>query len=61
MKQTPTFRCINDYPALGAGKNHIIKMSPKSVEEIDKDERFKGWRKSFEEVGLEEELSLINT
>lgn len=58
--QTPTFRCIEDYEGLGAKKGDIIKMSFSSVEEIDKDKRFKGWKKSFEEIGLDEELSLIN-
>ena len=59
MEQTPTFRCVTDYKLLNAKKGHIIKMSQQSVEELDQDERFTGWRDSFEPIGLEEELSLI--
>jgi len=59
--QTPTFRCLKKYKPLNADVGEIIKMSPQSVDEINKDERFNGWKKSFEAIGLEEELSLINT
>lgn len=59
MEQTPTFQCKKDYKPLNALKGDVIKMSPASVEELDGDERFVGWRKNFNELSLEEELLLI--
>lgn len=61
MEQTPTFKCIKDYLPLGAEVGHIIKMSPTSMAEFDEDERFKGWRKHFVPMTLEEELLAIKT
>jgi len=59
MEQTPTFRCIKKYPFLDTKKGDIIKMSEHSKEELDNDERSKNWRDFFEEISLEEELSLL--
>ena len=61
MEQTPTFRCKKDYKQLGASKGDIIKMSPASVEEMEADERFIGWRDFFIEVSLDEEILLLNS
>lgn len=60
MEQTPTFRCIKKHDLLHASVGDVIKMSPKSVAELDEDKRFTNWRKSFTEITLKEELSLIN-
>lgn len=59
MEQTPTFQCVKNYKGLNAKKGDVIKMSPSSLKEIDKDERFVGWRDFFKELSLEEELLLI--
>lgn len=59
MEQTPTFQCHKDYPLLNAIKGDVIKMSFTSVDEIDKDKRYTGWRDYFKELSLEEELLLI--
>lgn len=59
QEQTPTFKCIErDEELHHAEVGDIIKMSPKSLEEFDKD--YPNWRDKYVELNLDEELKELN-
>jgi hypothetical protein len=55
---TPTFKCLKEDDLHHAKVGDVIKMSPKSLIECDK--LYKGWRKKYRELDLEEELKELN-